>query len=147
MSVKAVIYGVFGVLTAIGGAIGQFLGGWDIALRVLCVMMAADYITGILCALVWKKSPKSADGAFESKASVKGLLRKGGMLLVVYISCQLDLLMGTEFIRTASITFFIANDGFSVVENLGIMGLPMPPKFKNAFELLRQKSDENSTAQ
>ena len=142
MNVKTIWYSIMGVLSVIGGALGQFFGGWDVALQVLCFMMAADYITGIVCALVWKKSPKSDDGAYDSKASLKGLFRKGGILLVVLVACQLDSFMGTEFVRMAAITFFIANDGFSLIENLGIMGLPMPDVIKNAFEALKGKDEE-----
>ena len=110
--------------------------------------MAVDYITGVVCALIWHKSPKSADGTFESKASIKGLFRKGAILLVVLVAYKVDLLAGTEGVtRTAVILFFCANDGMSIVENLGIMGVPMPPALKDAFAVLRQKSgDEESAA-
>jgi len=143
MNIKAIFYSIQGAISLIGATIIHYLGGWDIALKVLVLMMAADYLTGIICALVWKKSPKSEDGAFDSKASIKGLLRKGAILLVVLIACQLDELIGTDFIRTATILFFVANDGFSIIENLGIMGLPIPPAIKNAFDALRSKSQEN----
>ncbi|MDD2362332.1 MAG: phage holin family protein [Oscillospiraceae bacterium] len=143
MSIKSIWYGVLGVMAAVGGMAAQALGGWDEALRTLCVIIAIDYLTGIICALVWKKSPKSVDGSFNSKLSLKGLLRKAGILLAVLIAYQLDSVAGTKFIRTSAILFFIANDGLSVVENLGIMGLPMPLAVKNAFELLRKQSDTN----
>ena len=142
MSIKSICYGVLGILAAMGGMVAQALGGWDEDLRMLCIIMAMDYITGIICALVWKKSPKSSDGSFNSRLSLKGLLRKAGMLLAVLIAYQLDSVAGTEFIRTSAILFFIANDGLSVIENLGIMGLPMPSSIKNAFEILRKKSEE-----
>ncbi|MDD3429304.1 MAG: phage holin family protein [Oscillospiraceae bacterium] len=73
------------------------------------------------------------------------MVRKAGILLIVLIACRLDQMTGTTVVRTAVILFFIANDGFSIVENMGIMGVPMPPIVKNGFELLRQKSE--STAQ
>ncbi len=142
MNIKAVYYWIIGTLSIIGGALAQAMGGWDYALQMLCIVMAADYITGVTCALVWKKSPKSEDGSFNSKASLKGLFRKAGILLAVLIAYHLDRFAGTDCIRNAAITFFIANDGFSVVENLGVMGLPMPAAVKNAFEILRQKSEE-----
>ncbi|MDD2417977.1 MAG: phage holin family protein [Oscillospiraceae bacterium] len=142
MSIKSICYGVLGILAAMGGMVAQALGGWDEALRMLCIIMAMDYITGIICALVWKKSPKSSDGSFNSRLSLKGLLRKAGIFLAVLIAYQLDSVAGTEFIRTSAILFFIANDGLSVIENLGIMGLPMPSSIKNAFEILRKKSEE-----
>ena len=121
---------------------------WDGALKALVCIMAVDYITGVVCALIWHKSPKSADGTFESKASIKGLFRKGAILLVVLVAYKVDLLAGTAGVtRTAVILFFCANDGMSIVENLGIMGVPMPPALKDAFAVLRQKSgDEESAA-
>lgn len=140
MSAKAIYYSILAVLAVIGTTIAEALGGWDTALKTLVIVMAIDYGTGILCALVWKKSPKTEDGTFESKASLKGLIRKGAILLVVLIAARLDMLMGTDITRLAVIMFFIANDGFSIIENLGIMGVPMPEIVKNAFALLREKS-------
>ena len=141
MSIKTIYYGVLTALSVVGGTIAQLLGGWDNYLAVLVFIISADYATGVICALVWKKSPKTDNGAFESNASIKGLFRKIGILLAVAIGYKLDSLAGTEFIRTAVITFFIANDGMSIVENLGIMGLPLPPALKNAFEALKGKSE------
>lgn len=141
MNAKTIYYTILTVLSAIGTTIAQYLGGWDNALQALIIFMAVDYITGVVCALIWKKSPKSEDGAYESNASLKGIFRKGGILLTVFIAYQLDKLAGTTAVRTAVIMFFIANDGFSIIENLGIMGLPMPKILKNAFEILREKSE------
>ena len=138
--VKTAYYGTLAALSAAGSAVANLLGGWDAALQTLCIMMAADYLTGVVCALVWKKSPKTTDGAYESKASIKGLFRKAGILLAVMVAYQLDALSGTDFIRTSTILFFTANDGLSVLENLGLMGLPIPQAVKNAFEVLRDKS-------
>lgn len=142
MSAKVIMNIIYGGVAVVGGAIGQALGGWDVAMQVLCVVMVADVLTGYICALVFKKSPKSENGAYDSKASIKGLFRKVGILLAVLIACQMDRFAGTQFIRTATITFFIANDGFSLIENLGIMGLPMPDVLKNAFEALKGKSEK-----
>lgn len=106
--------------------------------------MAVDYLLGILIALVWHKSQKTADGTFESNASVKGLLRKFSVLLIVYVAVQLDTEANTGgYLRTAVILFFIANEGFSVAENLGIMGVPMPPAVKNAFAVIKSKAKNN----
>ena len=140
MNAKEAYFLVVAALAAAGATVAEALGGWDGALQTLLILMAIDYATGSLCALIWKRSPKSADGSFESKASLKGLLRKGGILLVVYIAARLDALMNTEYARTAVILFFIANDGFSILENLGIMGVPLPDIVKNAFTLIRQQS-------
>ncbi len=148
MKAKLIYYSALAVVATAGATIAEMLGGWDTALQTLVILMAIDYGTGILCALVWKRSPKTQDGSFESKASLKGLIRKGAILLVVLIAVRLDLLMGTDFTRLAVIMFFIANDGLSIIENLGIMGVPMPEVVKNAFALLRKQSepaDHNDT--
>lgn len=141
MNARLIYYSALAVLAAAGATIAEALGGWDTALQTLVIFMAIDYVTGILCALIWKRSPKSTDGTFESKASLKGLIRKGAILLVVLVAARLDMLMGTEVTRLAVILFFIANDGFSIIENLGIMGVPMPQPVKDAFALLRKKSE------
>lgn len=145
--VKVIYYGALAGLSAAGSVAANLLGGWDTALQTLCIMMAVDYLTGIVCALVWKKSPKSTDGAFESKASIKGLFRKAGILLAVLVATQLDKMTGTDICRNAAVMFFVANDGLSIIENLGLMGLPMPAVIKNAFELLKKKGDTESTAE
>lgn len=141
MDAKEIYYATLGGIAVVGTVIAEALGGWDAGLKTLVIFMAIDYITGILCALVWKRSPKSETGAFESKASLKGLIRKCAVLVLVYVAALLDTLTGQKIVRTAVIMFFIANDGFSIIENLGIMGVPMPDVVKNAFELLRNNSD------
>lgn len=141
MNAKVCYYTVLAAIAAAGATIAEALGGWDTALQTLVILMAIDYATGILCALVWKRSPKTKDGTFESLASLKGLIRKGAVLLVVLIATRLDLLMNTDFTRLMVIMFFVANDGLSIIENLGIMGVPMPQVIRDAFALLRKKSE------
>jgi toxin secretion/phage lysis holin len=131
------------VFSTIGAAVAPAFGGWDASLQTLVAFMAIDYLMGLLIALVWKKSPKSADGTFESNASIKGLLRKGAILLIVYIAVRLDLVTGSSgYIRTAVILFFMANEGFSIIENLGIMGLPMPDIVKDAFAAIKKQAEQ-----
>lgn len=145
---RTAYYGALTAFSLVGTAIAEALGGWDGALKALVCIMAVDYITGVVCALIWHKSPKSANGTFESKASIKGLFRKGAILLVVLVAYKVDLLAGTAGVtRTAVILFFCTNDGMSIVENLGIMGVPMPPPaLKDAFAVLRQKSGGEESA-
>ena len=142
MNAKEIYYASLGGIAVVGTIIAEALGGWDTSLKVLIIFIAIDYLTGILCALVWKKSPKSESGAFESEASLKGLIRKCAVLILVYIGALLDELTEQTIVRTAVIIFFIANDGFSIIENLGIMGVPMPEAIKNAFELLQMKKED-----
>lgn len=138
---------VLSALALLGAAAGA-LGGWDGALQGLVLCMAADYATGLACALVWKRSSKSPDGRFESKASVKGLLRKGAYLLIVLIGVRLDAALGAGgFCRTAVILFFTANDGLSVLENLGVMGVPFPQWMKDAFAAMKKQAGETPLPQ
>lgn len=141
MTAKTIYYAALGTVSAAGAVIANALGGWDTGLQTLVALMAVDYVTGVLCALVWKKSPKSEDGAFESNTSFKGLLRKMAVLLCVLVACRVDVYTGTDMARNAVILFFIANDGLSIVENLGIMGVPIPPAMKNAFEALKNDAE------
>ena len=137
---QAIFYSALGALSAAGSVLAQSLGGWDTMLQVLVTLMAIDYALGVVLALVWKRSNKTADGSFESRASVKGLFRKCGILLCVLIAARLDPLFGSEgYIRGTVILSFLANEGLSVVENLGVMGLPMPQVLKDAFLALRDK--------
>lgn len=133
---------ILGSLAAAGSALAGALGGWDGALGLLLAMMAADCATGWLVAAVWKKSNKSASGALGSRAGWKGLCRKGAALMVVWVGAMLDSTLGTTYARTAVCLFFAGNEGLSLLENLGLMGVPCPEFLKNALEVLREKGDE-----
>ena len=132
------------LLTIIGSCGGFFaaaLGGADVWLTAFVCAMGADYITGLLLALVWKRSPKTETGAACSQAGFKGLLKKGAMLLTVLVAHQLDLAFGLEYLRGAVIMAFLANELLSLAENLGLMGIPWPSVMQNAIELLTTKED------
>ncbi len=130
------------VLAAVGSFVAKVLGGWDHAMILLVALMAADYITGLLVALVWKKSPKTESGAASSIAGFKGLLKKGMVLLVVWVAVLLDKALGVDYVRLMAILFFSGNEGLSLIENLGIMGLPFPAFVKKMFEVLQEKGNE-----
>lgn len=137
-----------GVLTALavaGSALANALGGWDAALKVLVALMVADYITGVLVAALWQRSNKSETGALDSKAGFKGICKKGMILLLVWLGVLLDQAMGAAYIRTAVVLFFIGNEGLSLLENLGLMGVPFPATLENMLEALRKKGDEGET--
>lgn len=127
----------------IGGYLLNLFGGWDTAMIALCTFMAVDYITGLMIAGIFKRSPKSCNGGLESKAGIRGLVRKGTMLLIVLVSAQLDIMLGSTFVRSAVIIGFCANETISIIENAGLMGIPIPEKLKNAITLLQEKEDEN----
>ena len=119
------------LLAALGGAVAGALGGWDALLRVLVWMMAADYLSGVIVALMGR-SRKTEYGGLSSKVGAAGILRKGLMLLVVLAGALLDSAMGDSnaMCRDAACWFYIANEGLSLLENLGLMGVPFPQKLK-----------------
>lgn len=139
MNAKGIYYMILAALATVGTTIAQYMGGWDGLTKLLAFVMGVDYLTGALCAAIWHKSPKTATGGYESNAGFKGLVRKGVIALIVMVAAELDKLSGTTAMRTVTILFFAANDGMSILENLGIMGVPYPPALKNAFEVLRKK--------
>lgn len=128
-------------LGLLGGCIADLLGGWDAGLQSLFLFMAIDYITGLIVAGIFKKSRKSQKGALESLAAWKGLLRKGASLGVVLIACRLDLLLGSTIIRDATIIAYCGNELLSIIENIGLMGVPLPKVITNALEALQQKDN------
>ncbi|MDD3615245.1 MAG: phage holin family protein [Lachnospiraceae bacterium] len=120
-----------------GSTAASLFGGWDTALQTLVLFMAIDWFTGgILLPGVFKKSPKSASGALESHAGWKGLCRKAMTLLYVLIAARLDLLMQTQYIRDAVCIGFIVNESLSIVENAGLMGLPLPDGIRKGIDAL-----------
>ena len=125
----------------IGGVIASLFGGWDTALQTLVIFMAIDYITGLVVAGVFHASPKTKTGALESKAGWKGLIRKGETLLIVLVACQLDAVIGGSFVRDAAIIGFSANEAISIVENAGLMGLPIPAAITKAIDILKQRAE------
>ena len=136
---KHTICGIFGI---VGSTIASFFGGWDAGLATLLIFMAIDYVSGLAVAGIFKNSKKTESGALESKAGWKGLCRKCMTLLFVLISYRLDLVIGVNYIRDAVIIGFIANALISIVENAGLMGLPLPDAINKAIDVLTQKSDE-----
>ena len=136
--------GILSIFGTIGAFISTLFGGWDAALTTLIIFMAIDYITGIIVAGVFHKSEKSESGALESKAGWKGLCKKGMTLLIVLVAVRLDISIGTHFIKDAVVIAYIINETISIIENAGLMGLPIPGVIKKAIEMLQKKSGEQS---
>lgn len=132
---------VITMIGAAGGALVNLLGGWNEDLTTLLIFMGVDFLLGLLIATVWKKSGKSETGALSSWSAWKGLCRKGASLLVVLVAHRLDMATGVNYIRTAVIIAFIADEGISIIENLGIMGVPMPAVLTKAVDVLKSRSD------
>ena len=126
----------------VGSTVAAAFGGWDAAMITLVSMMVIDYLTGVLVAGVFHNSPKTENGTLESKAGWKGLCRKGMTLLIVLVASRLDIILGTGFIRDAVIIGYIANETISIIENAGLMGVPIPEAIKKAIEVLQQKGSQ-----
>jgi toxin secretion/phage lysis holin len=121
--------------------LAQMFGGWDSGMVTLMMFMMIDYATGLIVAGVFHNSPKSEGGALESRAGWKGLIRKGCTLLFVLIATRLDMVMGTTVVRDGAIIGFLLNELVSIIENAGLMGIPLPKALTNAIELLKAKED------
>lgn len=131
-----ILYSTVGI---VGGVIAAMFGGWSEALITLIVFMSIDYATGLIVAGVFKKSKKSESGALESRAGFKGLCRKGVALLIVLVAVRLDIVMHTSYIKDAVIIAFIANESISIIENAGLMGIPIPGVIAKAIDVLKEK--------
>lgn len=135
---KIGIFSCFGMIVAF---ITDAFGGWSESMTSLVIFMSIDYITGLMVAGLFKKSNKTEDGGLESRAGWKGLARKFSTLLVVLIGVRLDLALGTSYIEDAVIYAFMCNEVLSIIENIGLMGVPLPSAITNAITLLNKKGE------
>lgn len=126
----------------IGGMISQAFGGWDAALITLLLFMAVDYLSGLIVAGVFQASDKSASGSLSSIACWQGLLKKGMTLIIVLVAARLDIVLGTAFVRDAVVIAYIVNETISIIENAGLMGLPVPDVIMSAIEQLQGKNEQ-----
>ena len=124
------------VFTGVGGWLGYFLGGYDGLLYALIVFMVVDYITGVMCAINDKK--------LSSAVGFKGICRKVLILMLVGIANLLDMtIIGTgAVLRTAVIFFYLSNEGVSLLENAGHLGLPIPEKLKEILAQLHDRAEK-----
>ena len=119
--------------TVLGGLLGWFLGGFDGFLYALVALMVADYITGVMCAIVEKK--------LSSEIGFKGIFKKVLIFVLVGIGQMIDtnLIGDGSVLRTAIIFFYCSNEGVSMLENAGRLGLPIPEKLKDILAQLHNK--------
>lgn len=127
---------------AMGAAVTSLLGGWNSAITTLMLFMVIDYLSGLVVAGIFKNSTKTTNGALKSSVGWKGLCRKGMTLLIVLVAHRLDIAIGTSYIRDATVIAFVMNESLSIVENAGLMGVPIPRVVTKAIDVLRNKEEE-----
>lgn len=120
-------YGV----AAIGTWLTWLFGTWDTAIGILVLFIVLDYFTGVVRGFVNKE--------LSSDVGLRGIARKAVIFIVLIIAVALDRLMntGSWVFHTLVCYFYIANEGLSLVENCGALGLPIPPKIKDALSQLK----------
>ena len=123
-------------LSAVGGALGWFFGGMDGLIYALLVFVIADYITGVMCAIT--------DKNLSSEVGFKGICKKVLIFVMVGIGHIMDtyLIGNEEVLRTAVIFFYCSNEGVSMLENAGHLGLPIPAKLKDILEQLHDRTED-----
>lgn len=130
------------IASGIGGIFCEFLGGWDMFLRALVTFMVIDYFTGLMVALVFHNSQKTKNGGASSKEGYKGIVKKICILCMVGVAVAIDNISGTHYIRSTTIFFFLGNEGLSILENVGLMGVKYPAFLKKALEAIKEKDEE-----
>lgn len=115
------------VFAGIGGFMGWFLGGLDGFLYALLMFLVIDYATGLMAAFVQKK--------ISSEVGFKGICKKVAIFCLVGIGHVLDtqVIQNGSVLRTAVIFFYLSNEGISIIENVALIGLPVPKKLKEVF--------------
>ena len=121
------------VFAFVGGTITAALGGWDLALQVLVLFVVLDYITGLVAA--WYRK------VLNSRVGFRGICKKVLLFIPIVICYALDQVIGQEILRSLAIFFYIANEGLSITENLGLCGVPVPVPLLDALEQLKKKGE------
>ena len=124
-------------VSALGGWLGYFLGGMDGLLITLIVFMALDYLTGVMCAI--------ADKKLSSTVGFKGICKKVFILMLVGLANIVDVHVvdSVSVLRGVVICFYLSNEGLSLLENAGHIGLPIPERLKEVLEQLHDRKDDN----
>ena len=135
---------ICGIMGTIGSYCYAFLNKGGSALQTLLVFMMIDYILGLIVSGAAKKSPKTQSGKLNSEVGWKGLCKKGIMLLFVMIGYRLDVLIEEDYIMNAVCIGYIVNELLSIIENAGLMGVPIPNTIKNVIDVLDKKNKEDS---
>lgn len=124
------------LLAALGAVISYLYGGWSVALQTLSIFVIIDYITGFLAS--------GKEGSLSSAQGTKGIAKKVMIFLFVAMGHLVDQYLGggNHMFHDGTITFFIANESLSIIENAGRLGMPIPKIIQQAVEILKGKSEK-----
>ncbi len=124
------------IFSAIGGALGFFLGGWDGFLYALVIFVSADFLTGLMASAVEKK--------ISSEVGYIGIIKKVFIFILVGIGSVIDkyIIGNGSILRNIIIFFYISEEGISIIENAGRAGLKIPQKLKDVLEQLKSKGGD-----
>lgn len=124
----------------------SLFGGWTQALSTLLILLALDYITGLMVAGIFHKSRKSDSGSLSSVAGLKGIAKKIATLILVIVAYQMDKLLVTTIIKDAVCIALCVNEIISLLENLGLMGVKYPKIIEKALDILKDRVDDDTNA-
>ena len=127
----------------VGTTILNALGGYDIMIETLLFFMVVDYLTGLYIAGVLHKSPKTKSGGLSSTKGYHGLVKKVMVLVLVAVMYRVDLLFNIDYLRNGSIIAFCFQEGISIIENAGLMGVAIPDVVKRGIDLLNKEVSDN----
>lgn len=122
------------IIVAIISWIGWLMGGYDTMVITLLSFMIIDYISGVMCGVVKKK--------LSSEVGFKGIFKKIMIIMLVGITNLLGIATGVEGLRYLVISFYLANEGISIIENASKLGLPVPKKVKDVLDQLKNTSEK-----
>ncbi len=140
MQENLVYYLTRGIPAALAGALSYLFGPWDAPIAILLCVVCLDYITGVINAAIHK--------TVSSAVGFSGLLKKVLIFVLVALAALLDKLVPATngAVRTAVCMFYIANEGLSILENAGSMGLPLPRALKSALEKLKKEEEPKASS-
>lgn len=132
---------IFALSGITAGSLAALFGPWSSDLTALLICMLVDYLSGSAVALVFRKSQKTPSGAYSSAYGFAGLCKKAMLLAMVAVGHQMDVVLELSYIRTALCAGLIANEGLSILENAGLMGIPIPKALMKALDVLQKKEE------
>lgn len=135
---------IFCVIGITGSVLTGLIGGWDSAVQTLLMFMFIDLVLGVISALVFKRG-KRGEITLRSDVMIKGIFKKFAELVVVIIGCRLDILLNVNYVRDCSVIILCCNELLSIVELLGIIGVPMPDIVIKSIDILKERGNHNGS--